>query len=119
MGDGRDRPWIRWVLAGAAALVSLVLLAVVIGSLVPRYSGGTVIGGVGSDDLRTACKIAGGDDMALCQRVFRIDAALKDGRCAAARLQARPVLALPAGQSPLRDRLRAYAEARVATCVEP
>jgi len=54
--------------------------------------------------------------MQLCQSVFRVDAALKDGRCTAANLHARPVLALSEGSSPLHDKLRQYVRAQVDRC---
>jgi len=119
MDDIPDRSWTRWALAGGAALVTIVVLAFVIGSLVPQRRQGVVIGGVGMEELRTACTLTSRTDRDLCQRVFRVDAAVDDGQCTAAQVQARPILALEEGESPLRDRLRAYTLARLEPCQKP
>lgn len=119
MDEVKDNPWGRWVLAAIAAVLTLVLLAFAIGAIVPRMTTGPQIGGVGMEELRTACKLVGREDRDLCQRVFRVDAAIDEGRCQAAQVQARPVLALPEGQSPLRDRLRSYTTARLEPCGDP
>lgn len=106
----------RWILAAGAALLTCALLAVAIGSVVPQFTAGHSVGGVGVEELRTACRLVGTEDRDLCQRVFRMEAALQDGRCSAAESMARPVLALPEGDSPLRDRLRTYTDARLEPC---
>ena len=104
---------VLWVLV---VILALVVLALVIGSLVPRRSGGPAFGGVGMDDLHTACKMAGRDDRDLCQRVFRVEAALDDGRCSAAQAMARPILTLPDDTPPFRAKLRDYTLARLKPC---
>lgn len=119
MDEIKDRAWVRWLLAAGAAVLTILLLALIIGSLVPRRSSGPQIGGVGMEDLRTACNLTGREDRDLCQRVFRVDAAVDDGHCAAALSQARPILALPEGQSPLRDKMRQYTQARLEPCQKP
>lgn len=111
-----DRGWLRWAFAAAAALLTVAMLGLIIGSLVPKRSPGPVIGGVGMEDLRTACKLVGQDDRDLCQRVFRVDAAIDDGRCSAAEVMARPITTLSEGESPLRDKIIAYTDARLAPC---
>lgn len=116
MDEVTDRSWGRWVLAALAAVATIGVLVFLIGSIIPTVTTGPKIGGVGMEELRTACKLVGREDRDLCQRVFRVDAAIDEGRCQAAEVQARPVLALPEGTSPLRDRLRTYTEARLAPC---
>mgnify|MGYP004247014303 FL=1 len=104
------------MLRAGAALLTIMLLGLIIGSLVPRTGTGPIIGGVGMEELRTACKLTSPDDRLLCQRVFRVDAAIDDGQCTAARVQARPILALPEGENPLHDKMRDYTLARLQPC---
>lgn len=112
-----DNSWIRWVLAGGAAVVAITLLALLIGTVVPR-GGGEVVGGVDVDQLEMACRISGGQHAMLCQRMLRVDAAIDEGRCTAARAQARPLLAVPDGED-LPARIRGYVQARLdARCAE-
>ncbi|TVQ88844.1 MAG: hypothetical protein EA397_16755 [Deltaproteobacteria bacterium] len=95
---------IRWAIAAIAALVGVVLLAQVIGSLVPQ-----VVGDSGSEreQLAVACRLAGRVDGELCRRADRAMLAADDGHCDAARAYASPVLAVDEQASPLAQRLRA------------
>ena len=95
---------IRWALAAIAALVGVVVLAQVIGSLVPQ-----VVGESGSEreQISVACRLAGRVDGELCRRADRAMLAADDGQCEAARAYASPVLAVDEEASPLAQRLRA------------
>lgn len=114
--DTPDRAWLRWVFAAVTAVVTIALLALLIGALVPRQRTGPVVGGVDVDELRAACGMVSGDDAVLCQRVARVTAAVDDGKCVAAEVQARPVLAASAEPGTLREQLKIYTQAQMDRC---
>ena len=97
---------VRWALAGLAALIGVLVLAQVIGSMVPKVVGEAGISGTDRDQLATACKLAGRVDGELCRRADRAMQAADAGQCEAARAYASPIFSVDERSSPLAQRLK-------------
>jgi hypothetical protein len=115
MADERpDGAMLRWILAGIAAVVGVGLIAWLIATVIPQVASQAVPGSTDADQLTTACRVAGPADGEVCQRALRVFAAIDEGQCDAARVQAAPVLAVGADASPLARKVREVVEARLA-----
>lgn len=115
MADERpDGAMLRWFVAGIAAVVGVGLIAWLIATVVPQVATQAVPGSTDADQLTTACRVAGPTDGEVCQRALRVFAAIDEGRCDAARVQAAPVRAVGADGSPLARKVREVVEARLA-----
>lgn len=105
---------IRWALAGLAALIGVLVLAQIVGSMVPQFAGEAGVTGDDREQLAVACKLAGRSDGELCRRAERAMLAAEEGSCTAARAYASPVLSVDEQASPLAQRLKQTVELTLA-----
>lgn len=107
---------ILWVLAGLATILTVGVLVATVGSVVPALTQGPVVAGVDIKELDTACKMSSGRDRMACSAIDRMEAALEDGNCMAAKVQARSALEGSSSASLLANKLADYARSRLETC---
>lgn len=115
MEDGGMAVWLRWAIAGVAALVGVVLIAWVITTLVPQLASRAGPGLADTDQLTTACRLAGRVDGQHCQRAQRVFALINEGECVAAERQAGPLLSIDTSHSPLAQKIREVTAAQLQT----